>query len=805
MFNQLSKIANSAIGAVDNNLRKVTDTGKICDTCQKGIHTGIDLGLAHSGYESCCMKDCGAVFCTNCVESYVKLGKNMEVPEGYRSVSKDGKALGTCVCHKKCVPILMEFDRRINVDKQQKYIEKYLATDDESPIPKQFYYFPSSDVNKDNTERKAFRFLSALGDVAEIVGMKYIKRALEASYLLWHGSSFLQYLISEELLRFMSPLMQHFKYLGIYKPHDFLTLYYLACKHELDVKSDPLFEMKAHSKGQLGVIDDACPLELLDWIGEFLGPASYLYTSRMSKPHQANEWSEWYLSKLVRRDGWTVISCYNSPIKLADGTYRPGFAVLCRDERSVIHRPASINPNPLQCTRKEVLICIKGSTDILDWGINLNETPEEINYYSGPYGQTCVEGKVHRGIAQGARAILENYGVRECIKSLVERGYTVRVVGHSLGAATAAVMTVELLNGFRELYGGKKLLPDIRGIGFGVPAMLTSEISNALQEGHPYPTFTSVINREDIVPRIRLQTLLRLCEEMRDFEDTAKIMYEKDMQSYKKWLISIGEKPMASTKQDDFFPTSSSETKDKVSSPRPSETTTEESAKSETATETLVKSVVPPELLQVHLCVPGKIVYFYKCHGLDRASLVTHEHPFLHRIKLSIDRNIADHKYEEHHSAIISVRRQYNLMLGAMGRNADGTNTSSTIFRVACPFQNIVDEEILKSKPFSGAQEADALKLGSLAGPFRSCNVCELATNWAYIAHSSATTARVTHCCRACGDVVCAICAPAGDIVQGEGVNRQETLGDKRISIPAIGIFERERVCIPCYNQSYFF
>ena len=97
------------------------------------------------------------------------------------------------------------------------------------------------------------------------------------------------------------------------------------------------------------------------------------------------------------------------------------------------------------------------------------------------------------------------------------------------------------------------------------------------------------------------------------------------------------------------------------------------------------------------------------------------------------------------------------------------------------------------------------MKLGSLAGPFRSCNVCELATNWAYIAHSSATTARVTHCCRACGDVVCAICAPAGDIVQGEGVNRQETLGDKRISIPAIGIFERERVCIPCYNQSYFF
>ena len=85
-----------------------------------------------------------------------------------------------------------------------------------------------------------------------------------------------------------------------------------------------------------------------------------------------------------------------------------------------------------KCTQKQILICIKGSTEVLDWGINLNEKPQDIKYYSGPYGQKCVEGKVHSGIILGARAILENYGVRECVKSLVERGYNVRIVGHSL-------------------------------------------------------------------------------------------------------------------------------------------------------------------------------------------------------------------------------------------------------------------------------------------------------------------------------------------------------------------------------------
>ena len=136
-----------------------------------------------------------------------------------------------------------------------------------------------------------------------------------------------------------------------------------------------------------------------------------------------------------------------------------------------------------------------------------------------------------------------------------------------------------------------------------------------------------------------------------------------------------------------------------------------------------------------------------------------------------------------------------------LGSTSSSTSRSN-VFRVACPFKSIIDPEASRLR--TSAQISQVEELGSLAGPYRSCVVCELPTNWAYIAHSSATTARVTHTCRACGDIVCAICSPAGDMVQGDGLNRQEQLADRRISIPAIGVFERERVCLPCYFQSYF-
>jgi len=56
---------------------------------------------------------------------------------------------------------------------------------------------------------------------------------------------------------------------------------------------------------------------------------------------------------------------------------------------------------------------------------------------------------------------------------------------------------------------------------------------------------------------------------------------------------------------------------------------------------------------------------------------------------------------------------------------------------------------------------------------------------------------------RACGKVVCAFCAPAGDQVAGDGIAEYVTLPDKRIPLTRGGVFGTVRVCRPCHFKAY--
>ena len=46
------------------------------------------------------------------------------------------------------------------------------------------------------------------------------------------------------------------------------------------------------------------------------------------------------------------------------------------------------------------------------------------------------------------RAILDDYGARAVIERLSLEGYTIKIVGHSLGAGTSSLLAAELKNGF---------------------------------------------------------------------------------------------------------------------------------------------------------------------------------------------------------------------------------------------------------------------------------------------------------------------------------------------------------------------
>lgn len=82
------------------------------------------------------------------------------------------------------------------------------------------------------------------------------------------------------------------------------------------------------------------------------------------------------------------------------------------------------------------------------------------------------------------------------------------------------------------------------------------------------------------------------------------------------------------------------------------------------------------------------------------------------------------------------------------------------------------------------------------------CTVCGLDVTWPYMLHSQAARAMVTHHCSVCGQVVCTYCSPSGDVVPGDGLNQTITLKDMRISMPWIGVFAPQRVCLHCYFDS---
>jgi hypothetical protein len=113
-----------------------------------------------------------------------------------------------------------------------------------------------------------------------------------------------------------------------------------------------------------------------------------------------------------------------------------------------------------------------------------------------------VQGFAHTGMMLGALHILDVYGMRSCLHSLVDNRYDVKVlpprdlaiclipqqiVGHSLGAGTSALLAAELRNGLyaRAATQGSSArplsdeIPRVCAIGYGCPPVVC-EVSNSM-------------------------------------------------------------------------------------------------------------------------------------------------------------------------------------------------------------------------------------------------------------------------------------------------------------------------------------
>jgi len=80
-------------------------------------------------------------------------------------------------------------------------------------------------------------------------------------------------------------------------------------------------------------------------------------------------------------------------------------------------------------------------------GLNVthpNNTNTTDSDNSDTYYTHTVHGTIHKGLYTAATGLLDGYNLRTTLLQLLSKGYSVKVVGHSLGAGIAALIAAEL-------------------------------------------------------------------------------------------------------------------------------------------------------------------------------------------------------------------------------------------------------------------------------------------------------------------------------------------------------------------------
>ena len=181
-----------------------------------------------------------------------------------------------------------------------------------------------------------------------------------------------------------------------------LRLYYLGCTEAM-AKLSRRGEEPPPDARQLDAPD-----AVLAYLGEWLGPAQWLYAAYdLPPPHDTADWAAWYAARLAKRQGWTTVACVG-----AAGDTAP--CVPTAPEKTPF--PAwqlAVKAESLAggVESRRAVLCIRGSRSENDWRINSQSSPELLEISGAQY-------RVHGGMLRAARAILEDCGCRAALDRL---------------------------------------------------------------------------------------------------------------------------------------------------------------------------------------------------------------------------------------------------------------------------------------------------------------------------------------------------------------------------------------------------
>jgi hypothetical protein len=571
-------------------------------------------------------------------------------------------------------------------------LEKYVsATANASTTEVPQYFFPMPSDESDSRTRQAMRFAHMADVVKDVVGIKLVVNVAKFGYA---GKQLMDLVIGADAKALLTPLMDALALYGITGPTALARCYYLSCKHNLDTKLLSAHAIESTIRGTfaesaertgaassstipdlvagLGFAAAAaacrneylgpCPLSLIQYLSDYASIAQWLYLSEVPNPRSGNDWSSWYLSQLIRQRGWTLLMCINETTKLPSGAKVPAFCVVARTSPSNV-----TNPNNPSGLHREAMLVVRGSKSSMDWAINMEESTVPLQYHCGSPAGSVVTGQAHKGIYRGAMGILDGYGVRAHLQILLIKGYTVKVVGHSLGAGTAALIAADM----RSIINKEGSQGDVSAVVFASPAVVTEDLADAfVRDG----LLINSVSGDDIVPRISRRTIAGLARQLTDesFGKRSDVWYAKDKADLTHYVYSMGKASKLEASrggQEEEIVTPPLEIGASMadfSAHSPISSGAQGVVVGGGATLNASSPSASPGGAMTQdptsfavLVSPGPIVHFYSnSENVYSAAVITHRHPVLHEVRLLLAKANEVHSMKMVVQAIFSIRQQ---------------------------------------------------------------------------------------------------------------------------------------------------
>jgi len=344
--------------------------------------------------------------------------------------------------------------------------------------------------------------------------------------------------------------------------------------------------------------------------------------------------------------------------------------------------------------QRRAAILVPGTTTPGDLVVDLKAVPQRVSLGSGEGGWA------HRGMLRSAAALVRVVG--GAVEHLERCGYKVCFVGHSLGAAIAAISALMMRLGSEYTCVTSKT---VEAFSFALPSCGDEKVGKFC-EGF----VTAVINCDDIVPRLSLETARKLRKDLQGRRPAYRQFAQEDIASVQDVRSLVKQKRRLGRAQAaDANPHAHDLDDEQLSNVR--EELSQPSSPGVAASSTTTELDTAAE---VKLYPPGRLVHLYRYRGVRRAAWVSRGHPALHRIEVE-QGLVKDHGGDAYQGGLCEA-----VMI------ARGAQPS--------PW-----------KPFKKASAQ--------------CECCHETFGWDTVLHSEPHRLQAQHHCHLCGFVVCHSCS----------------------------------------------